>query len=221
MSLQTRVPYHWNRVRAGDIVSFRYKSSKTKRKAFHTILVLNPKINIKGEFYFIGIKLEDKNVPTFRITPANLRILNLIGKFVALNKKQNLYQLQVFEHMLATPLKGTRQIAYKQFKKQKIIRDNYRTYLFTEAKKSTVYKEPIIIPKAVKRILLEEDKVKPDRDWENERPDMNWTKQEIKDWMEEAKIKSAKKLKKDLLKDISKTYKDIGEGSKLKVKKKK
>ena len=54
-----KLPYTWNKVSAGDIVSFVYKS-KNGRRLRRTILVLEPKL--KGLVH--GIQLEISNVPT-------------------------------------------------------------------------------------------------------------------------------------------------------------
>ena len=37
----------WAQVQPGDIVSFRYRSEKSKRTLMQSVLVLNPKINVK------------------------------------------------------------------------------------------------------------------------------------------------------------------------------
>ena len=39
-------PYNWNRVKPGDIVSFRYKSKSTGKTRVQSLLVLNPKLNV-------------------------------------------------------------------------------------------------------------------------------------------------------------------------------
>ena len=39
-------PYNWNRVKPGDIISFRYKTKSTGKVLTHSLLVLNPKITV-------------------------------------------------------------------------------------------------------------------------------------------------------------------------------
>ena len=197
---QKRKPYHWNRVRAGDIISFKYKGSGEK-KLIHTILVLNPKIRNKlasgkSKFYLIGIKLEENNIPTFRINSTNMRILSRLGKFEAVDEEFDLYKVSINKSFLTTPLRGAKYQAYKTFKMLNIIKDNYRTYIWEEAKKGGVYLEPLIIPKAVKNLLSEEGK-------KDKKPDMGWKKKNIQKWMDNTKIDYLlSDSKKDLLKKI-------------------
>ena len=54
-------PYNWNRVKPGDIISFRYKSELIGRTLVNSVLVLNPKLPVKKKdgsstFHLIGIK---------------------------------------------------------------------------------------------------------------------------------------------------------------------
>ena len=39
-------PYNWNRVKPGDIISFRYKSKSTGKTRVQSLLVLNPRLNV-------------------------------------------------------------------------------------------------------------------------------------------------------------------------------
>ena len=59
-------PYNWPRVKSGDIISFRYKSKSTGKTRVQSVLVLNPRINVKlkdgtSTKHLIGIKLEESN----------------------------------------------------------------------------------------------------------------------------------------------------------------
>ena len=38
-------PYNWNKVKPGDIISFRYKTESTGKTLVNSVLVLNPKIS--------------------------------------------------------------------------------------------------------------------------------------------------------------------------------
>ena len=38
--------YNWKLVKPGDIISFKYKTESTGRTLVHSILVLNPKLNV-------------------------------------------------------------------------------------------------------------------------------------------------------------------------------
>ena len=60
-------PYSWTKVTPGDIISFRYKSIHTDKTRTHTILVLNPRINISlkdgtQKKQLIGVKIEESNM---------------------------------------------------------------------------------------------------------------------------------------------------------------
>jgi len=72
--------YTWGNVRAGDIISFRYKGKKPT-STLTTILVLNPRMpymrkdNIKA-FYLVGLKLEYRgNVPMIKSKPILAQLL--------------------------------------------------------------------------------------------------------------------------------------------------
>jgi len=69
---QRKQPYNWNRVKPGDIISFRYKSESTGRTLVNSILVLNPKFPVirkdnSSTFHLIGIKLEESNKISLRL----------------------------------------------------------------------------------------------------------------------------------------------------------
>tara|TARA_B100001063_G_scaffold212706_1_gene211846 strand:- start:257 stop:484 length:228 start_codon:yes stop_codon:yes gene_type:complete len=66
--------YTWGKVRAGDIISFRYKGKNTTG-LLQTLLVFNPKLPyVKKDgsksFHLVGLKLESRgNIPTIRSKP--------------------------------------------------------------------------------------------------------------------------------------------------------
>ena len=96
-------PHSWNKVRPGDIISFRYKSKSTGKTLVQSILVLNPRLNVTL-----------KNGTTTK-------------------------------HLI-----GIKQEAYDKISKSLDIKGQYRTYNYMEAKKSSVYLEPI-------RVFTDED----------------------------------------------------------------
>ena len=65
-------PYNWEKVQAGDIISFRYKSKNAKSPLMQSILVLNPAIIRTGQkkvtTQLIGIKLEESNKMVLELT---------------------------------------------------------------------------------------------------------------------------------------------------------
>ena len=94
--------YKWGRVTAGDIVSFRYKTERTGKTRIHTILVLNPRLNMSlkegGQKRMIaGIKLEENNKITgdygLKITSRQLFFLEKIGDMERISEDNNLYKL--------------------------------------------------------------------------------------------------------------------------------
>ena len=76
---QKKLPHNWTKVRAGDVISFRYKQ-KTQ-----TILVLNPRLPVilndgRNTRHLIGIKLEQSNKIQLRLTQRQVTLLEQIGK---------------------------------------------------------------------------------------------------------------------------------------------
>ena len=62
-----KTAYNWNKVEAGDIISFRYKGKKATSALLTTILVLNPRLRNqtsdgKTSNHLVGIKLESVGV---------------------------------------------------------------------------------------------------------------------------------------------------------------
>ena len=135
-------PYNWGRVKPGDIISFRYKSKSTGRVILQSVLVLNPRFNAtlkdgKKTKHLIGIKLEESNKIKLRLTSRQVTLLEKIGDFKKIDKKNNLYRLDIQE-------------AYDLISKSLNIQGQYRTYDYMTAKKSAVHLEPI-------RIFIDED----------------------------------------------------------------
>ena len=78
--------YSWNRVKPGDVISFRYKSKSTGKTLVQSILVLNPKLNVTlkdgtKKRHLIGIKLEESNRVALRLTDKQITLLETIGDF--------------------------------------------------------------------------------------------------------------------------------------------
>ncbi len=149
-------PYNWNRVKPGDIISFKYKSKSTGRNLVNSILVLNPRLNVTlkdgtATRHLIGIKLEESNKISIRLTKTELRILEKIGEFKEIDDKNNLYKLEIDRRFILNDIKGIKQEAYDKISKSLGIQGQYRTYDYMKAKKSAVYLEPI-------RIFTEVDK---------------------------------------------------------------
>jgi len=144
-----KLPYNWEKVSAGDIISFKYKSMSTGKTKVQTILVLNPSLLRRGQnkttTQLIGIKLEESNKIQLEITKKQIQIFELIGKFVTIDKKNNLYKLDIDENMIQNDIKGIKPRAYDLLSKGLGVSGQYRTYDYYKARRSSVYLEPIRI----------------------------------------------------------------------------
>jgi len=141
-------PYNWNKVRPGDIISFRYKSKSTGKTKIQSILVLNPKLNVSlkdgtSTKHLIGIKLEESNKIQLRLTARQTTLLEKIGNFKKIDEKNNLYKLEIDGRFIINDIRGVKQHAYDLISKSLGIQGQYRTYDYMTAKKSAVYLEPI------------------------------------------------------------------------------
>jgi len=141
-------PYNWNRVKPGDIISFRYKSKSTGKTRTNSILVLNPRLNVtlkdgKSTKHLIGVKLEESNKISLRLTSKQVMLLEKIGDFVPLDEDNNLYRLNINKRFILNNIKGVKQRAYNLISKSLGIKGQYRTYDYMIAKQSAVYLEPI------------------------------------------------------------------------------
>ena len=148
-------PYNWNRVKPGDVISFRYKSKSTGKTLVQSILVLNPRLNVKlkdgtSTKHLIGIKLEESNKISLRLTARQVMLLEKIGDFKKIDDKNNLYKLEIKKTFILNDIKGVKQSAYDKISKSLGIQGQYRTYDYGIAKRSSVYLEPI-------RVFTDED----------------------------------------------------------------
>ncbi len=141
-------PYSWGRVKPGDIISFKYKSKSTGRNLVNSILVLNPRLNVTlkdgtATKHLIGIKLEESNKISLRLTQKQVMLLEKIGEFKEIDDENNLYKLEIHRRFVINDIKGIKQEAYDKISKSLGIQGQYRTYNYLKAKKSSVYLEPI------------------------------------------------------------------------------
>jgi hypothetical protein len=142
-----KLPYNWEMVSAGDIISFKYKSKSTGKSKVHTIMVLNPSLLRRGQkktsTQLIGIKLEESNKIQFEITKKQIQIFEQIGKFITIDKENNLYKLDIDKNMIQNDIKGIKPRAYDLLSRGLGVSGQYRTYDYYKARKSSVYLEPI------------------------------------------------------------------------------
>tara|TARA_A100001391_G_scaffold163588_2_gene123197 strand:+ start:198 stop:668 length:471 start_codon:yes stop_codon:yes gene_type:complete len=141
-------PYSWKRVKPGDIISFRYKSKSTGRQLTHSILVLNPQLNVtlkdgRVTKHLIGIKLEESNKMLLTVDKREISLLERIGSFEKIDDENNLYKLTVDSRYIINDVLGVKKQAYDILAKSFKIGNQYRTYDYLTAIKSAVYLEPI------------------------------------------------------------------------------
>ena len=133
-----KLPYSWNKVSPGDIVSFVYEN-KDGRKLRRTILVLDPKLrnrakNPSSPYLVHGIQLEVSNQPTLTQMKT---LLEQAGTTEIVDEKKKIYRVQ---------LDGT---AKQPYKKMKVIINKYgiyRSYNYDKARKSSVTLEDLRLP---------------------------------------------------------------------------
>ena len=138
--------YNWQRVKAGDIISFNYQSSRSTAKKNNCILVLNPKLPVvrkdgTNSFHLTGIKLKENQKPRVRFNTGTVRILERIGKWIAVNYDDDVFKLEVDKQFIISEIKGVKTNGFNKITSSAIIRNNYRTYDWLKAKKSPVYLE--------------------------------------------------------------------------------
>ena len=133
-----KLPYRWNKVSPGDIVSFVYEN-KDGRKLRRTILVLDPKLrnkakNPSSQYLVHGIQLEVSNQPTLRQMKT---LLEQAGVTEIVDEQKKIYRVR-----LLSDAKGT-------YKKMRTIINKYgiyRSYNYDKASKSTVTLEDLRLP---------------------------------------------------------------------------
>ena len=145
---QRKQPYNWNRVKPGDIISFRYKSESTGRTLVNSILVLNPKLPVQRKdgsstFHLIGIKLEESNKINLRLNQKQINILETIGEFKPIDLKNKLYELEIKSTFIVNDKKGIKKQAYDKISRSLDIAGLYRSYDWRKARKAAVFLEPI------------------------------------------------------------------------------
>jgi|TARA_B100001094_G_C17802476_1_gene609753 hypothetical protein len=144
--------YNWGKVTAGDIISFRYKGKKQSAR-LTTILVLNPRLPVIGKntFHLVGLKLESQGVrPVVRDKEILAKLLGRIGIIEVVSGDDEIFRVDIVG---ANNLGAKRDIYIKS--KRQIDKYNlYRTYDYKEARKSSVFLEPIALPKALVEVLV-------------------------------------------------------------------
>ena len=148
--------YNWAKVKAGDIISFRYKGKKPTG-TLTTLLVFNPKIPYTRKdgsktFHLVGLKLEDRGtIPIIKNKPLLVQLLERVGEIKVVSGDDQIYRI-VIENL---GNRGVRQATYKKLKRFIERYSVYRTYDYMEAKRSQVFLEPIVLPIEFREALIE------------------------------------------------------------------
>ena len=141
-----KLPYNWNKVIPGDIISFVYEN-KEGRKLRRTILVLDPKLrnrakNKSSQYLVHGIQLEVSNVPT---NPEIKKILETAGNVEIVDEQKKIYRVD-YEGL----------IGQKVYKKLTVLIKRhgvYRTYNYSKASGTRVMLEDLkLAPSFIKEI---------------------------------------------------------------------
>lgn len=133
-----KLPYSWNKVSSGDIISFIYEN-REGRKLRRTILVLEPQLvnkakNPSSKFLLHGIQLEVSNRPTLIQMKT---LLEQAGVTEIVDEKKKIYRVR-----LQSDARGT----YKKMKNLINKYGIYRSYSYDKARKSSVTLEDLRLP---------------------------------------------------------------------------
>ena len=146
--------YSWGKVKAGDIISFRYKSKTSNRLT--TILVLNPKlpysrVDETQTFHLVGLKLETQGIrPIVRDKQVLVKLLERIGVIQVVDDENEIYRVLIKN----VNTRGVKPDTYIKLKRQLEKYDLYRTYDYMKARKSQVFLEPVVLPKNIREALI-------------------------------------------------------------------
>ena len=158
-----KIGANWFKIKTGDIISFRYKPvDKTKLLRTHTIMVLNssyPKSLKDGTYksYLNGLKLEASNISIFTNKNQAWDLLRSIGWISIRNLRSEIYKVEINSRYIGAY--GATDALFKKVMNTPIGKKaKFRTYNWEQARKNTVYYEPIKLPKD-KIILLEQQRV--------------------------------------------------------------
>jgi len=148
--------YTWGKVRAGDIVSFRYKGKKPTG-TLTTLLVFNPRLPYTRKdgtktFHLVGLKLEDRGtIPIIKNKPMLVQLLERVGEIQVVSGDDQIYRV-IIENV---GNRGVRKATYTKLKQYIEKHSVYRTYDYKEARRSQVFLEPIVLPKEFREALVE------------------------------------------------------------------
>ena len=145
---------NWDKVTAGDIISFRYPSKGSTK--LHSILVLGKNVPYKKKdgarsVHLAGMKVEMSNMP---LIPASSLIQNLknVGKII-LSEKVSAIEAIIKVDVGARPNQKVVDLDFRTLEPYMKKNNLYRTYDYKIARKYTVYYEPIKLSSTLIRQL--------------------------------------------------------------------
>jgi hypothetical protein len=149
----------WNRISAGDVISFQYKSKGSSKKRLHTVLVLNPKfyITVEGErvIQMIGLKLAEQRIRTIKEASKVVKqLLSGVGEIKVVDKDKDIYRVEMKKSDIFWM--GAKYNVYKRLRPLLKKEPVYRTYNWEEAKKSSVQLAPLPLPPHLKKLIDKE-----------------------------------------------------------------
>lgn len=145
-----KIPYTWSKVKAGDIISFRYNNSKDNRLVKRTVLVIDPMFKNKAKnktstYQLHGIQLEVSNRPhsksigTIATNRQQLRnLLEEAGKIQSVDLDKRIFKVK-FDSPSAKSI-------YNKLKKSIKANGNFRTFSQSLLNSRRVYLEDIKLP---------------------------------------------------------------------------
>ena len=146
----------WNKIRAGDIISFRYLSGTTNKTLTHTVLVLTKpgrkSVGKSTKKYVVGLKLEESNRPTVVNTKMLTDVLLKYGEVVVFDAKKKIFRLEFHKRANRRNLEAV----YNKLKNKIKSLNIYRTYDFEKARKSQVFLESVKLDRELSKMLLEQ-----------------------------------------------------------------
>ena len=138
----------WAQVRPGDIVSFKYKSEKSNRTLMQSVLVLNPKIDVKlkggaQKTQMVGLKLEESNRASVDIK-SKLKLLETVGDLQLVDEENKIYRVAIKPYDIISDTRGVKESFYKKIKSAIKGKNVYRVYNWDKIP-AMVYLEPIVL----------------------------------------------------------------------------
>jgi|TARA_R110000824_G_scaffold62061_4_gene164558 hypothetical protein len=138
----------WAQVLPGDIISFKYKSEKSNRTLMQSVLVLNPKIDVKlksgiQKTQMVGLKLEESNRSSVNIK-SKLKLLETVGDLQLVDEENKIYRVAIKPYDIISDTRGVKESFYKKIKSVIKGKDIYRVYNWDKIP-AMVYLEPIVL----------------------------------------------------------------------------